>query len=76
MMKDTDIFNDESLQNDILDVAAIEQGVLRANCPLPDLDAELEKIIGKENVTPEDETAEVVSVEKHRPVIFPFLVSA
>ena len=76
MMKDTDIFNDESLQNDILDVAAIEQGVLRANCPLPDLDAELEKIIGKENVTPEDETAEVVSVEKHRPVIFPSLVSA
>lgn len=48
MMKETDIFNDESLQNDIRDLAAIEQGVLRAHCPLPDLDAELEKVIGKD----------------------------
>lgn len=47
MMKETDIFNDESLQNDIQDLVAIEQSVLRARCPLPDLDAELEKIIGK-----------------------------
>lgn len=47
-MKETDIFNDDSLQNDIQDLVAIEQGVLRAHYPLPDLDAELEKIIGKE----------------------------
>ncbi len=46
-MKETDIFNDDSLQNDIQDLVAIEQGVLRTHCPLPDLDAELEKIIGK-----------------------------
>ncbi len=48
-MKETDIFNDESLQNDIRDLAAIEQAVIRANCPLPDLDAELAKIIGKDS---------------------------
>lgn len=48
MMKETDIFNDDSLQNDIQDLVAIEQGMLRAHCPLPDLDAELEKIIGKD----------------------------
>ncbi len=47
MMKKTDIFNDENLQNDIQDLVAIEQGMLRTHCPLPDLDAELEKIIGK-----------------------------
>jgi len=45
MMKETDIFNDLSLQNDIQDLVAIEQGVLRANRPLPDLDAELAKVM-------------------------------
>ena len=50
MMKKTDIFNDESLQNDIQDLAAIEQAMIRKKCPLPDLDAELEKIVGTEKV--------------------------
>lgn len=62
MRKETDIFNDESLQNDIQDLVAIEQGVLRAHCPLPNLDDELEQIIGKE--------------EKHRPAMVRSLVSA
>lgn len=48
MMKETDIFNDTSLQNDIQDLVAIEQAMLRKNHPLPDLDEELEKILGKE----------------------------
>lgn len=55
-MKETDIFNDSSLQNDIQDLAAIEQAMLRKNYPLPDLDIELEKIVGKE--TPIQEQAE------------------
>ncbi len=61
MMKEIDIFNDESLQNDIRDLVAIEQGVIRANCPLPDLDAELEKIVGKakpEKAAQEETTAD------------------
>lgn len=29
MMKQTDIFNDESLQNDIQDLVAIEQAMIR-----------------------------------------------
>ncbi len=48
MMKETDIFNDDSLQNDIHDLVAIEQAMIRAKYPLPDVDAELENIIGKE----------------------------
>ena len=76
MMKNTDIFNDESLQNDIQDLVAIEQGLLRANCPLPDLDAELEKIIGKENVTPAKDASGEALVEKHRSVMFRSLASA
>jgi len=76
MMKETDIFNDESLQNDIQDLVAIEQGVLRAHCPLPNLDAELEKIIGKKEeptmAEPQDETP----MEKRYPVMFRSLVSA
>lgn len=48
MMKEIDIFNDESLQNDIQDLAAIEQAMIRKKYPLPDLDAELEKIVGTE----------------------------
>ena len=31
MMKQTDIFNDESLQNDIQDLVAIEQAMIRKN---------------------------------------------
>lgn len=50
MMKETDIFNDESLQNDIQDLAAIEQAMIRKKYPLPDLDAELEAIVEKEEV--------------------------
>lgn len=56
MMKETDIFNDSSLQNDIQDLAAIEQAMLRKKYPLPDLDLELEKIVGKD--TPIQEQAE------------------
>lgn len=48
MMKETDIFNDTSLQNDIQDLVAIEQAMLRKSHPLPNLDEELEKIVGKE----------------------------
>ena len=53
MMKETDIFNDESLQDDIQDLVAIEQAMIRQKYPLPNLDDELEKIIGKENVDAE-----------------------
>lgn len=53
MMKQTDIFNDESLQNDIQDLVAIEQAMIRQKYPLPNLDDELENIIGKENVDAE-----------------------
>lgn len=53
MMKQTDIFNDESLQNDIQDLVAIEQAMIRQKYPLPNLDDELEKIIGKEKVDAE-----------------------
>ena len=35
MMKQTDIFNDESLQNDIQDLVAIEQAMIRKTYPLP-----------------------------------------
>ena len=42
MMKQTDIFNDESLQNDIQDLVAIEQAMIRKTYPLPNLDKELE----------------------------------
>ena len=52
-MKETDIFNDESLQDDIQDLVAIEQAMIRQKYPLPNLDDELEKIIGKENVDAE-----------------------
>lgn len=45
-MRETDIFNDSSLQNDIQDVVAIERGLLERTFPLPDLDAELERITG------------------------------
>ncbi len=48
MMKEIDIFNDDSLQNDIQDLVVIEQTMIRNKYPLPDVDAELEKIIGKE----------------------------
>ncbi len=77
-MKETDVFNDESLQNDIQDLVAIEQGLLRAHCPLPDLDAELEKIIGKGEETPvaEAPVEEVVAEEKRRPMMVRSLVSA
>lgn len=53
MMKETDIFNDESLQDDIQDLVAIEQAMIRQKYPLPNLDDELEKIIGKEKVDAE-----------------------
>lgn len=53
MMKETDIFNDESLQDDIQDLVAIEQAMIRQKYPLPNLDDELEKIIGKEKVNAE-----------------------
>lgn len=53
MMKETDIFNDESLQDDIQDLVAIEQAMIRQKYPLPNLDDELENIIGKENVDAE-----------------------
>lgn len=53
MMKETDIFNDESLQDDIQDLVAIEQAMIRQKYLLPNLDDELEKIIGKENVDAE-----------------------
>ena len=33
MMKQTDIFNDESLQNDIQDLVAIEQAMIRKTPP-------------------------------------------
>ncbi len=75
-MKETDIFNDESLQNDIQDLAAIEQGVLRAHCPLPNLDAELEKIIGKDGVPTMAELQDEASVEKHHPAMLRSMVSA
>lgn len=52
MMKQTDIFNDESLQNDIQDLVAIEQAMIRKTYLLPNLDKELEKIVGKENRMP------------------------
>lgn len=61
MMKETDIFNDLDLQNDIQDLAAIEQGVLRANCPLPDLDAELEKVMGRSD----QQVLEASNTERH-----------
>lgn len=51
MIKETDIFNDTSLQNDIQDLVAIEQAMLRKNHPLPNLDMELEKIVGKETTS-------------------------
>ena len=54
MMKQTDIFNDESLQNDIQDLVAIEQAMMRKTYPLPNLDKELEKIVGKENSDAEE----------------------
>lgn len=54
MMKQTDIFNDESLQNDIQDLVAIEQAMIRKTYPLPNLDKELEKIVGKENSDAEE----------------------
>lgn len=77
MMKETDIFNDESLQNDIQDLVAIEQGVLRAHCPLPNLDAELEKIIGKEEEEPVvAETKDESPKEKRHPAMLRSLVSA
>lgn len=47
MEKENDIFNDSSLKDDIQDLVAIEQGILRTSSPLPDMDAELEKIVGK-----------------------------
>ncbi len=76
MMKEIDIFNDESLQNDIQDLVAIEQGMLRSHCPLPNLDEELEKIIGKEEMASDGEVHEEISVEKHRTVMFRSLMSA
>lgn len=76
MMKKTDIFNDESLQNDIQDLVAIEQGVLRAHCPLPDLDAELEKIIGKEEKPTVAELQDETPKEKRHPVMLRSLASA
>lgn len=82
MTKETDIFNDLSLQNDIQDLVAIEQGVLRANCPLPDLDKELEKIVGKEessvapsqqeeepHVAPSPQEEEPEVATSHRPLL-------
>ena len=54
MMKQTDIFNDESLQNDIQDLVAIEQAMIRKTYPLPNLDKELEKIVGKEKSDAEE----------------------
>ncbi len=47
MEKDNDIFNDLSLKDDIRDLVAIEQGILRSAAPLPDLDAELDKVVGR-----------------------------
>lgn len=72
MMKETDIFNDSSLQNDIQDLVAIEQAMLRKNHPLPDLDQELEKIIGKE--TEAIQTTE--DNKTHKPAITKHLISA
>ena len=73
MMKETDIFNDSSLQNDIQDLVAIEQAMLRKNHPLPDLDLELEKIVGKETPTQEqaEDREQVNNPEKatHRPLL-------
>ncbi len=76
MMKENDIYNDLDLQNDIQDLVAIEQGVLRANCPLPDLDAELEKIIGKKEETNAVKPKDEAPVAKHRPAMLRSLVSA
>lgn len=53
MMKETDIFNDTSLQNDIQDLVAIEQAMLRKKYPLPNLDEELKKIVEEETPTQE-----------------------
>lgn len=73
MMKETDIFNDTSLQNDIQDLVAIEQGILRARHPLPDLDEELEKIMGKEASAPTisapKEKADDKKPAQHRPLL-------
>lgn len=49
MEKEIGIFNDDSLQNDIRDVVAIEQGILRVAYPLPDLDEELGKIMARDD---------------------------
>lgn len=72
MMKETDIFNDSSLQNDIQDLAAIEQAMLRKSHPLPDLDLELEKIVGKETAIQEqaEDREQANNQEKatHRPL--------
>lgn len=51
-MTESDIFNDSSLQNDIRDVVAIERALLQRTCPLPDLDAELERITGATHTEP------------------------
>ena len=73
MMKETDIFNDSSLQNDIQDLAAIEQAMLRKNFPLPDLDLELEKIVEKETAIQEqaEDREQANNQEKatHRPLL-------
>ena len=73
MMKETDIFNDTSLQNDIQDLVAIEQGILRARHPLPDLDEELEKIMGKGASAPTMSTPKEKADDKepaqHRPLL-------
>lgn len=45
MQQEKYIFNDDSLQNDILDVVAIEHAMLRSASPLPDLDEELRRVM-------------------------------
>lgn len=44
MNTEPDIYSDESLRDDIQELAAIERGVLEASCPLPDMDEELRRV--------------------------------
>ena len=74
MKEETDIYNDMTLQEDIQDLAVLEQVLLKAHCPLPDLDAELEKIVGKDEE--EGTAAETETTDKPHTRILPAFLGA